>query len=282
MKKNIITIMTTILIMFIFLEIPAAGDTIPPTTFLSMEDFRTFVETGSRNPEDYTKKVWALDYEENLSKEMFLDIEELFQLHESMMNMLEYIDYVGDGATAWYAFGFDNNIFIEVTAETGRSPRSFAELTQSEAVIDEAISLSEIRRSGIGVEHIVRITDNAVLSYEVHHIIEQNYVHEFNIEIGIFNIRVSVYGNFDAFMDDPLNAPISVFFADGMAREAALRNIVSHVPDSPRTVLQIGSGGIFFVGGIVIVVLVLPGVVWYFWKRKRQIGYENTEDKETE
>ena len=215
-------------------------DTVP-STFYTLDDFRTFVKTNSRNLEDYSKDnpPQYLPYYD-IEEDDVIFIDELFPNDPEFLSSIEEI-LVMDNFT-YYQYNFNTGVNVSVSANGEKRKSEINEMLTAAKNKDSAYrytTLAEaqnLRSDNYKDERdIIHFVDDYCLRYrffytkdgEIKNIVLNIYTTDYTI-----SITPEPYGKettFESIISNPINAPVSVLFNDGELRDSVAKDIIGIV-----------------------------------------------------
>ena len=212
-------------------------DTVP-STFYTLDDFRTFVKTNSRNLEDYSKDNpprYLPYYDIEEADVIFID--ELFSNEPEFLSSIGEI-WVMDDATH-YQYNFNTGVNVSVAANGEKRKSEINEMLIAARNKDSAYrytTLAEAQNSKNDNKKderdIIHFVDDYCLRYrffytkdgEIKNIVLNIYTTDYTI-----SITPEPYGKemtFESIISNPINAPVSVLFTDKEPRDSAVKDII--------------------------------------------------------
>ena len=223
--------------------------------FSCIEDFITYINTGSTNPEDYIALEGVPTYttEEDdvpklvyaISKESFLDIRDLFRGYDDFIKDLEGI-YLNEGS---YYYQFKSGIIVSIKHDKEKYySNNFVEIQEKHQENLEFkmnfryLSLVDARNGKIDENEFIanKIGDYTVAYEKINSISDGSFAYyDFYANINGFELYISAYPgttdgsrydwNFDKMMSDPINKPIANLFIDGEKRDVAFMELAATI-----------------------------------------------------
>jgi len=211
-----------------------------PGTFYTLDDFRTFVQTNSRNYDDYSKDYpphYIPHYKVDESNIVYID--ELFANEKDLLAELNEIWIFSYGHHEYFFKSGPSIKIFPITPENRPEIAKMLSEKTSPYVEFRDITLTEAQSAKVENStnyyyyHILHNVENTYLCYTPKYLSGEFSYYDLNIYTSNFRIVIHTYPSstgphktFESMMADPKNAPIAAFFDEGPARNEAVKKIV--------------------------------------------------------
>ena len=215
-----------------------------PSIFYTLDDFRLFVTTNSHGLTEYSanKPPFNLPYYD-IADEAVMYIDDIFPNESEFVSEVKEIWVFDNGHYVYY---FNTGISVSIFTNTDED-KLFISKMVSAAKNQEATykysTLAEAQKTKNenlnDNREILHIVENTCLSYNPKYNSDGSFAfyklriftNDYTISINTDPAQLGEKATFETIISNPVNAPVSVLFVEGISRDVAVKHIIIQSSD---------------------------------------------------